>query len=106
MGHGWGWGFYAGSGVQVPSYAPSPTNNHPSYIRPSASHWGAHVLFVKKNDESMWLCIEYRELNNVNIKNKYPLPRKNAYNFHLTFDILDSSNPKLSSFQYPNITSK
>ncbi|XP_056690221.1 uncharacterized protein [Spinacia oleracea] len=43
------------------------------YIRPSASPWGAPVLFVKKKDGSMRLCIDYRELNNVTIKNKYPL---------------------------------
>ena len=45
------------------------------YIRPSASPWGAPVLFVKKKDVSMRLCIDYRELNKVTIKNKYPLPR-------------------------------
>jgi hypothetical protein len=45
------------------------------FIRPSASPWGAPVLFVKKNDGSMRLCIDYREINKVTIKNKYPLPR-------------------------------
>jgi hypothetical protein len=45
------------------------------FIRPSVSPWGAPVLFVKKKDESMRLCIDYRELNKVTIKNKYPLPR-------------------------------
>ena len=44
------------------------------FIRPSASPWGAPVLFVKKKDGSMGLCIDYRELNRVTIKNKYPLP--------------------------------
>ncbi|KAL8089278.1 hypothetical protein AgCh_038903 [Apium graveolens] len=44
-------------------------------IRPSVSPWGALVLFVKKRDESMRLCIDYRELNKLTIKNKYPLPR-------------------------------
>lgn len=45
------------------------------FIRPSISPWGALVLFVKKKGGSMWLCIDYRQLNKVTIKNKYPLPR-------------------------------
>jgi len=45
------------------------------FIRPSSSPWGAPVLFVKKNDCSMWLCIDYRGINNITIKDKYPLPR-------------------------------
>ena len=45
------------------------------FIRPSASPWGDPVLFVKKKDGSFWICIDYKQLNMVNIKNKYPIPR-------------------------------
>jgi hypothetical protein len=45
------------------------------YIRPNVSLWGAPVLFVKKKDSTLRLCIDYRQLNKVTIKNKYPLPR-------------------------------
>lgn len=45
------------------------------YIRPSVSPWGASVLFVKKKEESLRMCIDYRELNQVFVKNKHPLPR-------------------------------
>ena len=45
------------------------------FIRPSVSPWGAPVLFVKKKDGTLRLCIDYRLLNQVTIKNKYPLPR-------------------------------
>jgi hypothetical protein len=45
------------------------------FIYPSISPWGAPVLFVKKKDGSMSMCIDYRELNKVTIKNRYPLPR-------------------------------
>ncbi|KAI3774607.1 hypothetical protein L1987_49166 [Smallanthus sonchifolius] len=45
------------------------------FIRPSFSPWGAPVLFVKKKDETFRMCIDYRELNKLTIKNRYPLPR-------------------------------
>jgi hypothetical protein len=45
------------------------------FIRPSSSPWGALVLFVSKKDGSRRMCVDYRSLNEVTIKNKYPLPR-------------------------------
>nr|GEU61664.1 putative reverse transcriptase domain-containing protein [Tanacetum cinerariifolium] len=45
------------------------------FIRPSSSPWGAPVLFVKKKDGSFRMCINYRELNKLTVKNRYPLPR-------------------------------
>ncbi|KAG8491072.1 hypothetical protein CXB51_014218 [Gossypium anomalum] len=45
------------------------------FVRPSFLPWGAPVLFVKKKDGSMRLCVDYWQLNKVTIKNKYPLPR-------------------------------
>ncbi|GKG28519.1 hypothetical protein Tco_0406846, partial [Tanacetum coccineum] len=43
--------------------------------RSSSSPWGAPVLFVKKKDGSFRMCIDYRELNKLTVKNRYPLPR-------------------------------
>ncbi|GKC23189.1 putative reverse transcriptase domain-containing protein [Tanacetum coccineum] len=45
------------------------------FIRPSSSPWGAPVLFVKKKDGSFRMYIDYRELNKLTVKNRYPLPR-------------------------------
>ena len=45
------------------------------FIRPSTSPWGAPVMFAKKKDKTLRLCIDYRQLNRVMIKNRYPLPR-------------------------------
>jgi hypothetical protein len=45
------------------------------YIRPSVSPWGAPILFVKKKDGTLRLFIDFRQLNKVTVKNKYPLPR-------------------------------
>ncbi|KAI3510702.1 hypothetical protein L1887_17835 [Cichorium endivia] len=57
------------------------------FIRPSFSPWGAPVLFVKKKDGSFRMCIDYRELNKITIKNRYPLPRIDDL-----FDQLQGSN--------------
>ena len=45
------------------------------FIRPNVSPWGAPALFAKKKDGSLWMCIDYRRLNQVTVKNRYPLPR-------------------------------
>jgi hypothetical protein len=45
------------------------------YIRPTASSWGAHVVFIPKKDYTQRMCVDYHSLNEVTIKNKYPLPR-------------------------------
>ncbi|GJY78282.1 hypothetical protein Tco_0484083 [Tanacetum coccineum] len=45
------------------------------FILPSSSPWGAPVLFIKKKDGSFRMCIDYRELDKLTVKNRYPLPR-------------------------------
>ncbi|KZV24364.1 hypothetical protein F511_35198, partial [Dorcoceras hygrometricum] len=45
------------------------------FIRPSMAPWGASILFAKKKYGSMRMCVDFRQLNKVTVKNKYPLPR-------------------------------
>ena len=45
------------------------------FIRPGILPWGASILFVKKKDDTLRMCIDYRQINKVTVKNKYPLPR-------------------------------
>jgi hypothetical protein len=49
------------------------------YIRPSTSPWAAPVLFVEKNDVTKRMCIDYRFLNDVTVKNNYPCPEFKIY---------------------------
>jgi hypothetical protein len=53
------------------------------YICPSSSPWGCPALFVKKEDQSLSFCVDYRALNVVTIKNKYPSPRINILFYQL-----------------------
>jgi hypothetical protein len=45
------------------------------FIRPNSCPWGALVIFVPKKDDTQRLCMDYRALNEVTVKNKYPLPQ-------------------------------
>ncbi|WMV42263.1 hypothetical protein MTR67_035648 [Solanum verrucosum] len=71
--------------ISIPPYSMAPTELKElkdqlqdllskRFICPSVSPWGALVLFVRKKDESMRMCIDYRQLNKVTVKNTYPLP--------------------------------
>ena len=44
------------------------------FIRPSSSPWGCPTIFMKKKHGTLWMCVDYRPLNAVTVKNKYPLP--------------------------------
>ncbi|GJX80917.1 hypothetical protein Tco_0329066 [Tanacetum coccineum] len=65
------------------------------FIRPSSSPWGAPVLFVKKKDGSFRMCIDYRELNKLTIKNRYPLPGTDDL-----FDQLQGSRIRYGHFEF------
>ncbi|GKD54803.1 putative reverse transcriptase domain-containing protein [Tanacetum coccineum] len=56
------------------------------FIRPSSSPWGAPALFFKKKDGSFRMCIDYRKLNKLTVKNRYPLPRID--DFHYEFQVM------------------
>lgn len=72
--------------------APSKLKEHlkdlldKGFIRSSVSPWGSPILFVQKKDDSLRMCIDYRQLNKVIIKNKYPLTRSDEL-----FDQLQSA---------------
>jgi hypothetical protein len=55
------------------------------YICPSVSPWGSSVLFVNKKNGTLRLCIEFRHLNKVTVKNKYPLPRMDDLFYHMKY---------------------
>ena len=67
------------------------------FIRPHISPWNAAVLFVKKKDGSLRMCIDYHQLNKVTIKNMYPLPR-----IDVLFDQLRGASyfPRLTKGRY------
>ncbi|CAA2959116.1 Hypothetical predicted protein, partial [Olea europaea subsp. europaea] len=75
------------------------------FIRPSVSPWGVPVLFVKKKDGTMRLCIDYRELNRLTIKNKYPLPRIEDLFDQLKGAIVFSKNDLRSGYHQLKIKS-
>jgi hypothetical protein len=66
------------------------------FIRPSSSPWGCPAIFVKKKDQTLRMCVDYRPLNEVTIKNKYPLPW-----IDILFDQLTGArvSPRLTSGQ-------
>ncbi|XP_052111589.1 uncharacterized protein LOC127742948 [Arachis duranensis] len=64
------------------------------FIRPSVSPWGAPVLLVKKKDGSIRLCVDYRQLNKITVKNKYLLPRID--------DLMDQLQGAVMSFGLTN----
>ncbi|GJV04356.1 putative reverse transcriptase domain-containing protein [Tanacetum coccineum] len=72
------------------------------FIRPSLSPWGAPILFVKKNDGSFRMCIDYKELNKLTVKNRYPLPRIDDLFDQLQGSQFFSKIDLRSGYHYPN----
>ncbi|GJX86453.1 hypothetical protein Tco_0337227 [Tanacetum coccineum] len=69
------------------------------FIHPSSSPWGAPVLFVKKKNGSFIMCIDYRELNKLAVKNRYPLPRINDLFGQLKLRNTSGENKKKKLFR-------
>ena len=74
-----------------------------NYIGPSVSPWGALVIFVKKKDETLQLCIDYRQLNKMTIKKRYPLPHIDDLFDHLSGEIVFSKIDLRSSYHQVRI---
>jgi hypothetical protein len=62
------------------------------FIQPSTSMWGSPAIFLKKKDDTLRMCVDYRPLNVVTIKNKYPLPRIDTLFNQLAGASLDSAD--------------
>jgi hypothetical protein len=77
------------------------------FIRPSSSPWGCPAIFVKKKDQTLRMCVDYRPLNEVTIKNKYPLPRIDILFDQLTgarvFSKIDSGRAIIRSVSDPRM---
>nr|GEV09310.1 reverse transcriptase domain-containing protein [Tanacetum cinerariifolium] len=71
------------------------------FIRPSLSPWGAPVVFVKKKDGSFRMCIDYRELNKLTVKNRYPLPRIDDLFDQLTLKVSQRLSGLLQQHEIP-----
>jgi hypothetical protein len=73
------------------------------YIRLSASHWGASIIFVKKKYGTLRLCVDFKQMNKITIKNKYPLPRIDDLFDQLKSERIFSKNDLRSSYHQVRI---